>query len=80
MESEFATDLMVNGLLTVTEAAKFLRIGRTLLYEAMESGEICYVKFGRARRIPKRAAVAWAAANLTGGWAMQPHSVFGGQS
>lgn len=39
-------------LLTVTEAARRLGIGRTLLYELMLRGEVMSVKVGRSRRVP----------------------------
>ena len=74
------TDLCSDGMLTVNECAEFLRLSRASVYKIMERGELIYAQFGTARRIPKRAAAAFAAANLTGGWAMAPHSVFGGSS
>lgn len=39
-------------LLTVEEAADRLRIGRTLMYALVSSGEIESVPIGRLRRIP----------------------------
>lgn len=39
-------------LLTVEEAAKRLRIGRTLMYSLIRSGEIESIPVGRLRRIP----------------------------
>jgi len=39
-------------LLTVEEAAERLRIGRTLMYSLIKSGEIESVPVGRLRRIP----------------------------
>ena len=62
-------ELLAEGLSTVADAAKFLSIGKTTLYEAMERGELVYVKIGRARRIPRRALLQFAANNLRGGWA-----------
>lgn len=46
-------DLMRDGLLTSKEAARFLAISRTKIYDAMSSGDLPYVKLGKARRIPK---------------------------
>ena len=39
-------------LLTVEEAARRLRIGRTLIYQLISSGELESVKVGRLRRVP----------------------------
>lgn len=39
-------------LLTVQEAAKCLRLGRTLVYRLISSGELESVKVGRLRRVP----------------------------
>ena len=39
-------------LLTVTEAALRLGVGRSFLYNLVTRGEIASVKLGRARRIP----------------------------
>ena len=39
-------------LLTVDEAARRLRIGRTLVYQLISSGELESVKVGRLRRVP----------------------------
>ena len=61
-------DVVVEGLLSVAEAARFLSVSRSTLYELMESGQLYYVKIGRARRIPRRALLDLAARNLRGGW------------
>jgi len=39
-------------LLTVEEAAERLRLGRTLVYRLIMSGELESVKVGRLRRVP----------------------------
>ena len=39
-------------LLNVTEAARCLGIGRSLLYRLILEGEVLSVKIGRARRVP----------------------------
>ena len=39
-------------LLTVEEAAKRLRLGRTLVYQLISSGELESVTVGRLRRVP----------------------------
>lgn len=61
-------DLVADGLMTVSEAAKFLGISRSALYNIMDAGELPYVKLGRARRIPRRSVVDLATGNLLGGW------------
>jgi excisionase family DNA binding protein len=64
------TNILTDGLVTVAEAAKFLSIGRSKLYEIMDRGELRYVKLGTARRIPRRSLVELAEANLKGGWSI----------
>lgn len=49
--------LAENGLLTVQEAAQFLRLGRTSTYELISRGKLPVVRFGRAVRVPKAAVV-----------------------
>jgi excisionase family DNA binding protein len=50
-EAELKTD----GFLSVDEAARFLRLSRSSVYKAMDAGELTYAKFGKSRRIPRRA-------------------------
>ena len=61
-------ELVADGLVTVQEAAQFLSISRSKLYELMDNGELTFVKLGRSRRIPRRALVDLAASGLQGGW------------
>lgn len=68
MDAQEQSEVVAAGLMSVEEAARFLSVSRSTLYELMESGRLVYVKLGRARRIPRRAVVALAAANLRGGW------------
>ena len=63
-----AKDVVADGLVTIPEAADFLRISRAMLYKLMDRGELPYVKIGRSRRVPRRAVVEFAAEALTGGW------------
>jgi len=56
-------------LTDVKGGAEFLSVSRTTVYGLMETGQLRYVKIGKARRIPRRALVELAAANLRGGWA-----------
>ena len=46
-------------LLTPTEAARRLSLGRTRLYQLLGSGEIASVRVGKLRRIPARAVRAY---------------------
>jgi excisionase family DNA binding protein len=62
------TDLVADGLVTVQEAAEFVSISRSKLYELMDTGELVYVKIGRSRRVPRRALIDLAARGLKGGW------------
>ncbi|MGP4115208.1 excisionase family DNA-binding protein [Streptomyces sp. 4N509B] len=48
-------------LLTVEEAARRLRIGRTTCYALIASGEIESVTVGRLRRVPADAVPAYVA-------------------
>ena len=57
-------ELVSDGLAKVNEAAEFLRIGRSKLYEEMDAGRLVYAKFGRSRRIPWRAIREYAANSL----------------
>ena len=59
--------LVEDGLVTVSEAAAFLRLSRSNLYLLMERGELPFVKIGRSRRIPRRALVQLAARGIRGG-------------
>ena len=59
--------LVADGLMTVREAAEFLRLSPSTLYTLMDHGELAFVKFGRSRRIPRRGVVELAARGLRGG-------------
>ncbi|MGW7238670.1 helix-turn-helix domain-containing protein [Streptomyces sp. NPDC054804] len=48
-------------LLTVEEAARRLRIGRTTCYALIRSGELESVPVGRLRRVPADALAAYVA-------------------
>lgn len=68
------TELAADGCLTVDQAGEFLGLGRNAIYNAIAAGQLPTCKFGRATRIPKRSLVLYAAAHMTGGWALKPHS------
>ncbi len=42
-------------VMTVPEAATFLRVGRTACYEAVRSGQIPSIRIGRSIRVPRAA-------------------------
>jgi excisionase family DNA binding protein len=44
-----------DGFARVAEAAKFLGLSRAKVYQLMETGDILYAKFGKSRRIPRKA-------------------------
>jgi excisionase family DNA binding protein len=44
--------IVADGFAKVEEGAKFLSVGRSTVYELMDSGALPYCKIGRARRIP----------------------------
>jgi excisionase family DNA binding protein len=57
-------ELVLDGLDRVGEVARFLKLSVSTVYGFMDRGELPYVKFGKARRIPHRAVVELAAASL----------------
>jgi len=48
-------------LLTVEEAAGWLSVGRTTVYELLKDGQINSVRIGRLRRIPAEALTTYTA-------------------
>jgi excisionase family DNA binding protein len=62
------TETVADGLLTIVDAARLLAVSRSYLYQVMDRGELPHVKLGRARRIPRRALLEFAASRLRGGW------------
>lgn len=53
-------------MLTVEEAAKLLRIGRTTAWSLVKSGELRSVLIGRLRRVPAAEVHAYAYQLMTG--------------
>jgi excisionase family DNA binding protein len=49
------------SLLTVSEAAKVLRISRNLAYELVAQGRLPHVRLGRVIRVPRHALERWIA-------------------
>jgi excisionase family DNA binding protein len=48
-------------LLSPTEAAELLGVGRSTVYELLNAGDVESVRIGRSRRIPYAAVVAYVA-------------------
>src|SRR6516164_3641094 len=60
LTTEVAQDhqvLVADGLLRVDEAADFLKVSRSKVYQLMDRGELRYAKIGKSRRIPHKAVV-----------------------
>lgn len=55
---------LADGAVGVGEAVRFAGVGRTVLYGAMATGALCYLRVGRRRLIPKRALVRFLAEHL----------------
>ncbi|NRA03543.1 MAG: helix-turn-helix domain-containing protein [Myxococcales bacterium] len=51
-------------LLTPEQAARYLSVGRTTIYDLIRSGDLASVKIGRLRRIPRVAIKQWLADQL----------------
>lgn len=52
--------VVADGFATIPEAAGFLKISRSAVYGLMYAGQLRYARFGRSRRIPWSALVAFA--------------------
>jgi excisionase family DNA binding protein len=57
---------MDDALLTVAEAAAFLRLSRAKVFQLVLRGDISSCKFGRRRLVPASAIRAYIAASMTG--------------
>ena len=62
--NETPADMVEDGLMTVMEAASFLGLSRSTIYNMMDSGELQSAKLGRSRRIPRRCVIELAARSL----------------
>lgn len=67
MTAEDRTELVAGGLVSVKEAARMTGLSVSYLYQRMESGQLAYAKFGRARRIPRNSLEKLMADALQGG-------------
>lgn len=69
--SSFKRALVADGLMSVTDAAKWLGVHRTTVWNMMQRGELAFTyapgRGALARRIPRKALVDWAAERLVGG-------------
>jgi len=70
METERRLNYVLDGLMDVHEAARFLSLSRSTIYVLMDEGRLPFAKIGRSRRIPRRAVIEFAAAHLSGGVAV----------
>ena len=68
------TTMVSDGLVTVREAARFLSLSRSTLYQMMDKGELHYAKIGGSRRIPRQALKSLAQDCLLGGWKLPQSS------
>jgi excisionase family DNA binding protein len=59
-----SAELLSEGLARIPEVARFLGLSRSQIYVLMDRGELPYVRIGRSRRVPHRAAVDLARRNL----------------
>jgi excisionase family DNA binding protein len=59
--------VVADGLVSVTEACRFLDLSRATLYVLMDRGRLPYCKIGGARRIPRRALIELADGSLIPG-------------
>jgi excisionase family DNA binding protein len=66
MSQKLNREMLEGGLVTIGDAATFLRLGRSTVYQLLEAGQLPSVKIGRARRIPRAAIVELAARHLVG--------------
>ncbi len=57
--SEFDREVDQADVMTVVEAARFLRIGRNQLYTAIMRDEVPHVRIGRTIRLSRTAIVRW---------------------
>jgi excisionase family DNA binding protein len=56
--------LAADGFDRIAEAQAFLGLSRASIYALMDKGELPYARFGRSRRIPRRALVEFAARSI----------------
>jgi len=52
-------DAIGDDVLTVSEAAQFLHVGRNQLYDAIGRGEVPHRRIGRSIRLSRAAVMRW---------------------
>jgi len=65
--SEQRGEVVRDGAVDVPEACRFTGLGRSFLYQLMESGALLYVKRGKRRLIPRSELIRLLAEGLCGG-------------
>ena len=60
MQTKTKPDAVGDGFMTVDEVAEYLSLSRTTIYQMLERGQLPSAKFGRMRRIPRKAVVEYA--------------------
>jgi excisionase family DNA binding protein len=66
-EPEQSPDLFAEGAMGVPEAAKFLGMSRTGVYDLMTSGRLVFSKLGRRRVVPRVALIELLRQGAVGG-------------
>jgi predicted DNA-binding transcriptional regulator AlpA len=66
-DTEVSHDIVADGAFAIPEAVRFTGYSRASLYRAMDAGQLEYIKLGRRRLIPRRAAIRLLAQGLRGG-------------
>lgn len=59
MIQEHTNSQLADGLVRVTDAAKYLAVSRGHVYRMMDSGKLAWVQLGDARRIAMRSVVEY---------------------
>ncbi len=57
-------EVLSEGLMKISEAAKLMSLGRTKISEMCNDGELPFVRIGKGRRIPRRSVMNYLKANL----------------
>ncbi len=64
MNTSSKQEIVADGLQRISEAARFLGISRSLVYQLINAGDLPTVRIGRTRRIPTKAVLELAADRL----------------